>query len=467
MNNVTLQPLPHGWEWTKIENLYYVVGGGTPSTKKEDYWKGDIPWISSADIYGVIDIRPRKKITQEAIDNSATNLVPAGSIVVVTRVGLGKVAKTTYPLCFSQDSQGLIAKKNSINIDYALYYLSTAVQSFKYQSRGTTISGVTKKQLKNVPFPLAPLPEQQRIVAKIEELFTQLDAAEAALKRAKANLKRYRQSVLQAAVTGELTREWREAHAGQLEPAAVLLERIRAERKARWAAELSARGKDPLKEKYIEPQGPDVSALPGLPEGWVWTTVENVSYLIQYGTSEKANQDNSGIPIIRMGNIQEGELDLHDLKYLPDDTPSMDQLILDPGDVLFNRTNSAELVGKTAVYQEGHPRATFASYLIRIKLFKQYSPDLLSVVTNSYFGREYISSVVSQQVGQANVNGKKYSKMPIPLPSFEEQKEIIQGCSQIMSQIVQFDKSISINLERINHLRQSILQRAFSGQLVC
>ena len=170
--------LPNGWIASSVGQLYKIVGGGTPSTRVEKYWNGDISWISSADIRGLYDIRPRRKITPEAIKNSATNLVPAGSIIVVTRVGLGKIAKTNTPLCFSQDSQALIGNVSFVNPDYMLYYLSQAVQSFKHASRGTTISGVTKKQLSDLLLPVAPPSEQKRIVSKIESIFTRIDAVE-------------------------------------------------------------------------------------------------------------------------------------------------------------------------------------------------------------------------------------------------------------------------------------------------
>ena len=141
--------LPSGWVETDVASLCDVVGGGTPSTKLATYWEGVIPWISSADIYGVNDIRPRRSITELAISASTTNLVPRGSIVVVTRVGLGKVAIAHEPLCFSQDSQGLVFNGNELNGMFLTYYLSQAVQRFRYEGRGTTISGVTKRQLRN------------------------------------------------------------------------------------------------------------------------------------------------------------------------------------------------------------------------------------------------------------------------------------------------------------------------------
>ncbi len=196
--------LPWGWVETNVASVCDVVGGGTPSTKRVDYWDGGVSWITSADIHGINDIRPRKSISELAIASSTTNLVSQGSIVVVTRAGLGKVAIAREPLCFSQDSQGLVFNANLLHGLFLTYYLSQAVQRFRYEGRGTTISGVTKKQLRELPVLLPPLPEQRRIVAEIEKQFTRLDASVAALKRVQASLKRYRASVLKAACEGKL-----------------------------------------------------------------------------------------------------------------------------------------------------------------------------------------------------------------------------------------------------------------------
>ena len=122
------QALPDRWVLTAVKEVYSIVGGGTPSTRVEEYWQGDIPWISSADIHGPKDIRPRRRITKDAVENSATNLVPEGSLIVVTRVGLGKVALTKTPICFSQDSQALVGSSDFILPDYAIHYLAQAVQ---------------------------------------------------------------------------------------------------------------------------------------------------------------------------------------------------------------------------------------------------------------------------------------------------------------------------------------------------
>lgn len=220
--------LPSNWILSTVGEIYKIVGGGTPSTKIVNYWNGDIPWITSADIYGLKDIRPRKFITQKAIESSATNLVPAGSIIVVTRVGLGKIALADRSLCFSQDAQALIGDNDLINKDYALYYLSTVVQDFKHKSRGTTIEGVTKKQLSDLPFLLPPLSEQKRIVAKIEECFSFVKSAQKSIDNAKNSLDKMNQSIMYKAFRGKLVPQ-----NSKDEPASILLDKLRRQKELR------------------------------------------------------------------------------------------------------------------------------------------------------------------------------------------------------------------------------------------
>ena len=148
---------PIGWAETDVGTICDVVGGGTPSTKRAEYWSGVIPWISSADIYGINDIRSRRRINELAVGASTTNLVPRGSIVVVTRVGLGKVAIVEEPLCFSQDSQGLVFSASLLHGLFLTYYLSQAVQRFRYEGRGTTITGVTQETTSSITCP-SPTP---------------------------------------------------------------------------------------------------------------------------------------------------------------------------------------------------------------------------------------------------------------------------------------------------------------------
>ena len=345
---------------------------------------------------------------------------------------------------------------------YALYALRASEEELRSRSTGTTFEAIRGNDLRSHPLPLPPLPEQHRIVAEIEKQFTRLDASVAALKRVQANLKRYRASVLKAACEGKLVpteAELARLEGRDYEPANRLLERILAERRARWESQVK-RGR-----KYEEPVASDTSALSELPEGWVWATLDQVSYRIQYGTSSKAGSDATGIPVLRMGNIQDGDLDLSNLKYLSAQDVDAQKTLLEHGDLLFNRTNSAELVGKCAVFKGAPSRACFASYLIRVS-FEGFLPEFACAYINSEHGRRYISQVRNQQVGQANVNGTKLAAMPIPVPPFGEQRRIVAEVERRLSVVQKAEVSIEANLRRVERLRQSILKQAFSGKLV-
>ncbi len=263
----------------------------------------------------------------------------------------------------------------------------------------------------------------------------------------------YRQSLLKAAVEGTLTAEWRARHI-PTETGAQLLQRILVERRSRWETRQITRfkeqGKSPPKDwqkKYPEPVQPDTTDLPELPEGWVWASIDQLTVEQKYGSSSKTNEDSTGVPVLRMGNIQDGDLNFSNLKYLPVDHDEFPGLHLQDGDLLFNRTNSPELVGKTAVYRSQITPCSFASYLIGVRFSGGYMPELASAFINSVHGKHWIKSVVVQQVGQANVNGSKLSALTVPVPPFKEQQEIISALHAQASEIVDRLKSVDISLK--------------------
>ena len=153
-----------------------ILSGGTPSTKNAAYWQGDIPWITSADIVDIQTAIPRKYITEAAVRESATNIIPRGNVIVVTRVGLGKLFRNDFDVCISQDSQGLILKEE-VNADFLVYVLKDRVANLKSTSQGSTIQGVTKRQLAELQIPLPPLEVQREIVAEIEGYRRVIDGA--------------------------------------------------------------------------------------------------------------------------------------------------------------------------------------------------------------------------------------------------------------------------------------------------
>jgi type I restriction enzyme S subunit len=454
--------LPAGWLRTTVGEIYNVVGGGTPSTKVEEYWQGDIPWISSADIYGPKDIRPRRSITENAIRNSSTNVVPAGSLIVVTRVGLGKVALTPMSICFSQDSQGLIGSEDVILPDYAIYYLSQAVREFKHKSRGTTIAGVTKKQLLELPVVLPPLPEQHRIVAEIETQFTRLDAGVAALKRAQANLRRYKASVLKAACEGRLVpteAELARAEGRDYEPADVLLQRILAKRRAKWEAE------NPGK-KYKEPTAPDRSDLHELPEGWVWTGLDELTPHITSGSRGWAKYySDTGSLFIRAQDINTDELVLDSVAHvaLPESIEGARTRVFQD-DLLVTITGAN--VTKTALVRQGLDEAYVSQHVGLVRpVLASTSPYLYYWIVSPAHGRRILEKD-AYGAGKPGLNLTNLRELAVALPCLAEQQRIVAEVERRLSVVQELERQVEAALRRAERLRQSILKHAFEGKLV-
>lgn len=201
-----------------------------------------------------------------------------------------------------------------------------------------------------------------------------------------------------------------------------------------------------------------------LPHGWTSATVASLALRIQYGSSAKTNSTTDGIPVIRMGNIQDGKIILDDVKTLPRGHREFPDLLLEAGDVLFNRTNSPELVGKTAVFSDGKP-TSFASYLIRVRLGESCHPKWLSWYINSRSGRDWIASVVNQQVGQANVSGGKLRELEVPLPPILEQRRIVAKLEGLLAKVDTSRERLDRIPTILKRFRQSVLAAACEGKL--
>ena len=383
--------------------------------------------------------------------------------MVVTRVGLGKVAITQKPLCFSQDSQGLVFNTSLLHSLFLTYYLSRAVQRFRYEGRGTTISGVTKKQLRELPVLLPPLPEQHRIVAEIEKQFTRLGASVDALKRVQANLKRYRASVLKAACEGRLVpteAELARAEDHNYEPADRLLVRILAERRARWEAQENRRG------KYKEPVAPDTSDLPELPEGWAWASLALIGEVrLGRQRSPKRAQGPHMRPYLRAANVTWDGLDLSDVKEMDFTPREQETYRLRRGDILLaEASGSADEVGKPAIWDEQIDGCCFQNTLIRVRAFPEVVPylyhHLLSDARTGALGR------AARGVGIHHLGAQRAESWMVALPPSAEQRRIVAEVERRLSVIQQTEATVEASLTRAERMRQSILKRAFSGKLV-
>ena len=437
-----------------------VDGSHNPPPKQDT----GLPMLSARNIENnSIVFNEYRLISESAFKTEhARTRIMAGDVLltIVGTIGRAAVVPESATPFALQRSVAVLSPRPELLPKFFVYQLqSPAIQRyFEANARGTAQKGVYLKTLGQTPIQVTPIDQQKRIVAEIEKQFSRLDEAVANLKRVKANLKRYKAAVLKAAVEGRLVEteaERARRESRSFETGAQLLQRILETRRGQWKG----------KGKYKEPAAPDTTDLPELPEGWVWTTVEQMASLVEYGSSAKTSVDSSGVPVLRMGNIVEGELRLDELKHLPANHDEFPKLLLKPGDLLFNRTNSPELVGKTAVYADSPKKCSFASYLIRVRLVDGAVPKLLTAYINSSHGRTWVKSVVTQQVGQANVNGTKLQALCVPLPPEAEQHRIVAEIDRRLTLLRATEAQVDANLKRAERLRQSILSRAFFGSV--
>ena len=355
--------------------------------------------------------------------------------------------------------------KSELEKKYLHYFLSSPSywEQISQESAGIALQNVNAKKLAGLIIPLSPLAEQRRIVAEVEKQFARLDASVAALRRAQANLRRYRASVLKAACEGRLVpneAELARSEGRGYEPAGVLLERILAERRARWETQEKRRG------KYKEPTAPDTSALPELPEGWVWARLDSISEvrLGRQRSPKRATGPNMR-PYLRAANVTWNGLNLSDVKEMDFNPGEFEIYRLERGDILLSEASgSADEVGKPAIWDGEIEDCCFQNTLIRVRAYRPIVPflfyHLLSDARSGALGR------AARGVGIHHLGAERSASWAVALPSIAEQCRIVAEVERRLSVVQQAEATVGASLARAERLRQSILKQAFSGELV-
>tara|TARA_R110000851_G_scaffold73979_1_gene163101 strand:+ start:4192 stop:5715 length:1524 start_codon:yes stop_codon:yes gene_type:complete len=456
-------PIPKHWLYTELETAFQNLPlSGKKLAQKNYDPAGEIPVVDQ----GASEIG--------GYSNDQEKVIKPDRPVIIFGDHTKCLKYVTFPFIPGADGVKVLLPNQGVFPKFAFY----ACKSLRLPDRGYSRH---YSFLKKCDFPLPPFNEQKRIVAKIEELFSELDNGIAALKTAREQLKVYRQAVLKHAFEGKLTAKWREDNKDKLESPEQLLARIQQAREARYQQQLEEwnaavkkwgeQGKEgkkpgkpiPLKD-WGELQKDVITKLPILPDSWAWKKLGFITTGVEYGTSAKSSESGL-IPVIRMGNLQNGGIDWSDLVYTSD-SEEIEKYSLRTNDVLFNRTNSPELVGKTARYKGEQP-ALFAGYLIRVNQIETIAlPDYVNYFLNSHIAKQYGNSVKTDGVNQSNINGEKLQNYPFPFCSIEEQSVIVEMLEEKLSLTDASLQDIAVQLGKAETLRQSILKKAFSGQLV-
>ena len=294
---------------------------------------------------------------------------------------------------------------------FLMYYLN--VFNYNGYVNGTTRMKLTQTSMDTIPVPLPPVSEQQRIVDRIESLFAKLDEAKEKAQAVVDGYEDRKRAILHQVFSGELTESWRKLHKNQCFRKTV--------------------------------------------------TIKEICSSLSYGTSSKSSKEGK-IAVLRMGNIQDGEIDWNDLVYSNNESDNQ-KYALSSGDILFNRTNSAEHVGKTAIYR-GEKPAIYAGYLIKLDYdHSVITGEYLNLLLNSPEAKEYCNKVKTDAVNQSNINAQKIGAFEIPLIDVEEQKESCRLAQKMITAEREVRNSAAEAIGRINSMKKAILTKAFRGEL--
>jgi type I restriction enzyme, S subunit len=472
-----LSTLPKGWKGATLGDvLIRVIGGGTPSRNVPSFFNGDIPWFTVKDMKSLRPKDAQEHISAHAVSASATNLIDANTVIVATRIALGKAIRPTVPCAINQDLKALHFG-TGVNPDFMLYWVCASERKIQDLGSGTTVSGIRLETLHGLELNVPPASEQTRIVAKLEELLSELDAGVAKLKTAQKKLTQYRQSLLKAAVEGALTAEWRKSNP-PTETGAQLLERILIERRARWEAKQLAKfkeqGKAPPKDwksKYPVPVKPDVTGLPELPEGWVWASLDECAFDSTaitdgpFGSNLKTSHYTEvGPRVIRLQNIGDGEFVNVKAHVSKSHFDTLQKHAIEENDLLIAMLG--EVLPRACITPSGVAPAIVKADCARVRLnTRLIQPALVVGQLNSKTIRTYVEKFV-KGIGRPRVNLGHTRMIPIAICSFAEQSQLESVLSGCWGSIEGQHAAIQQGLARIDAQRKNILKSAFSGKLV-
>ena len=406
-------PLPEGWKWERGNSLWKPQETEKPTG--EFFYYID---IDAVDNKQQKVISPKKIPLSQAPSRASRKLHEGDTIFSLVRPYLRNIAYIDEDIssCIASTGFYICSPLKSVNSRF-LYWLMTSdyvVLGLNKFMKGDNSPSIRKNDIENFPFPLPPIDEQQRIVDRIESLFARLDEAKSKAEAVLDGFEIRKAAILHKAFTGELTERWREENKIQI-------------------------------------------------SSWKEESITSLCHSLKYGTAKKSKEIGSTV-VLRMGNLQDGEIDWSNLAY-SDDQDDIQKYLLFPNDVLFNRTNSSELVGKTAIYRGEYP-AIYAGYLIKMNYKKnRLTGPYLNYVMNSHKAKEYCNNVKSDGVNQSNINAKKLGAFVISVPSLPEQQEIVRILDNLLAKERHIREAAENVLSQIGLMKKAILARAFRGEL--
>ncbi len=413
--------LPFNWILTNIETICFTTSGGTPARKNPSYYDGKIPWLKSGELKYNIIFSCEETISESGLANSSTKIILKGTILIALYgATVGKLAVLGIDAAINQAICAIIPPIDISN-KFLYWYLFDQRSQLLNLRKGGAQPNISQKIINEIVIPLPPLPEQHRIVEKIEEEFTRLDAGVSALKKAKALIPKYRQSVLKAAMCGDLTEErWQRKECGNCE------------------------------------------------NEWKWQLIKDIA-VVSGGLTKnpKRLQYSLKYPYLRVANVYSNRLELDEVLEIGINEAEIDRCSLQKGDLLVVEGNgSIDQIGRVALWDGSIDPCLHQNHLIKVRFNKNCNNKFALYWMMSPVGRDKIISASSSTSGLNTLSIRKINNLPIPIPPLEEQHEIICEIERRFSVIDEMEKVVNDSLAKAERLRQSVLKKAFEGRLV-
>lgn len=460
--------LPEGWSLTSLGEIADWGSGGTPSRKTESYYGGTIPWVKTGDLGPKILTQASEFITKQAVANSSAKFFPKGSVAIamygatIGRTSILGIDVTTNQAC------GVGNPVKGITFTEFLYYmLCNEKYNFIAKGKGGAQPNISQALIKEHEIELPPLAEQQQIAQNLDELLAQVDTLKTRLDTIPKILKRFRQSVLTAAVSGKLTEEWRQENMFSAE---ACLDAIKIARFKLWKEteleKYAEKGSIPPKEfekKYLFPEA--LSKLANVPDSWLQLSWNQISMWITYGFTRPMPHVNQGPAIITAKNVRDGKMDLQNVhcttalafdELRPKDKPREgDLLIVKDGATTGRASIAPKDIGDYCISQ--------SVAVVWLKYSPMERKFLLWCVQSEGTQRQIQKVMAGMAMPHLSITD--FGQMIIGVPPLEEQTEIVRRVEQLFAYADQIEQRVKDAQARVNHLTQSILAKAFRGEL--
>lgn len=382
----------------KLGDICNIQSGGTPSRGKSEFWEGGcIPWVKISDMHGKFLSQTEEYITDAGLAASSAKMFSRGTILYTIFATLGETCILNIDATTNQAIAGISVKHEfaaEIAVEYLYYFLMSIKEHIMRVGRGVAQNNINLRILRNVNIVLPSLERQNEIVRRLSDV----------------------ESILSL----------RQQQAEKLD--------------------------ELVKARFVEMFGDPVLNCQGFPV----RTIGELTTEVKYGTSKPAVEGGK-YPYLRMNNLTiDGKLDLHDLKQIDVDTSEFEKCVVRKGDVLFNRTNSAELVGKTAYYGLDE-EMIIAGYIIRVRVNNLILPQYLSFYMNMPFMKQRIRSMAKGAVNQANINSKELKSIKVIVPPLEVQGKVVEYEERIDREKDRIQRSAAL----LETLKRSLMQQYF------